>query len=308
MSFPLVGNESVQLTVNNALHSHRLPHAILIDGDIGTGRHTLGRFLAKAVLCSGNSIPCDCCKDCRLFNSLNHPDLKLIAPEEGKKNISVAQIRELKSEAYIKPNISLSKVFIIDLADTLNEQAQNALLKILEEPPHNTVFILIAESKASFLDTIISRCAVLSLNTPTYEAAFDYIMSLGEKDGGEIASALKSSRNNIGKSLTLLKGKGDTKPAQCAKEFLESILKGKQYDALCALNQLEKSRVDVGRLFKDLKYLVAEEIKDNPQTVRAADFLKFYNALNELEQLLVTNINLSLLFAQLTAQAKEILS
>ena len=112
---------------------------------------------------------------CKNAANHNHPDIIKIAPLEGKKNIAVSQVRELKSDAYIKPHMSQKKVFIIDYADTLNEQSQNALLKVLEEPPENVIFILIAETKASFLETIISRCVVLTLSTPERQTAVEYL-------------------------------------------------------------------------------------------------------------------------------------
>lgn len=305
MSFPLVGNGKIRLAVENSLKERRLPHAILIDGDIGTGRHTLAKFLSVAAVCSGNSVPCGDCTDCRLAASHNHPDITMIAPEEGKKNIAVSQIRQLKADAYVKPHQAMSKVFIIDSADTMNDQSQNALLKVLEEPPGSTVFILIAESKASFLETVISRCVVLTLNSPSAEEGFEYISANTDFAKEDIENSLKDAQNNIGKALMLLKGNSDTKTALAAKEFLGFMLRGNEWGMLEVLAQFEKNRIEADRLFKDLKYCLAGELKKNPKGVRAAALSEFYNRVQSLEERLITNINLSLLFADLTAQAKE---
>ena len=306
MSFPLVGNSKIQLAIENTLKEHRLPHAILIDGDIGTGRHTLANYLSLAAVCSGNDIPCSECKNCKMANSNNHPDITVIAPKDGKKNIAVDQIRVLKADCFIKPHQANSRVFIIDFADTMNERSQNALLKILEEPPGNTFFILIAESKASFLETIISRCAILSLNTPTLEDGVNYILQTYNFELEDIQNALQDTKNNIGKAIRLLKGKADTKTSTAAKEFLACMLRGNEWGMLEVLNGFEKNRVEADRLFKDLKYYITEEIKKNPQSYKAAPLTAFYSKLQELETSLVTNINLSLLFADLTAQAKKV--
>lgn len=308
MMFPLAGNVKIRLAVENALKEHRIPHAILIDGDSGTGRHTLARFLTNAVVCSGDEIPCGSCNNCRAAGSDNHPDISVIAPEDGKKNIAVAQIRQLKTDAYIKPHMAHSKVFIIDYADTLNEQSQNALLKVLEEPPGNTVFILIAESKASLLDTIISRCVILTLNSPSENEAVEYIRSNYEYDETAIEEALVSTHNNIGKALMLLKGESDTKTAVAAKEFVKCMLSGNEWGMLEVLTPFEKNRVEAGRLFKDLKLCTAEEIKKNPKSVKAVSLTKFYKEIQILEESLITNINLSLLFSDLTSRAKESIS
>ena len=304
MIFPLTGNSKIRNAVENFLKEHRLPHAILIDGDSGTGRHTLAEYLSYSAVCSGENVPCEECKNCRLALSKNHPDIITVAPEEGKKNISVDQIRQLKAKAYIKPHQSKKKVFIIDYADTLNEQSQNALLKVLEEPPLDTVFILIAENKASFLETVISRCIVLSLTAPTAEEGKEYISSVYDFDAQDIENALISSRNNIGKALNLLRGKADSKTKAAAKEFFEFALRGDSYGMLCVMSPLEKNRVEAGTFFKDLKLLISEEIRKNPSGIRTKEFFQFYNKVSELEKTLITNINLPLLFADLTAVAK----
>ena len=175
MSFPLAGNARIRGALTAAIESGRLPHAILIEGDKGTGRHTLAAFTARAAVCEGENKPCGECRGCRLEHAGTHPDIWTVAPEDGKKNITVAQIRSLRSEAYVKPHMSARRVFIIDMADTMNEQAQNALLKVLEEPPGSVLFILIAENKAALLDTVISRCTVLSLSPPEISEAEKYL-------------------------------------------------------------------------------------------------------------------------------------
>ncbi len=302
MSFPLIGNEKIRLSIENSLEAHRLPHAIIIDGEIGLGKHTLAGFLSRAAVCSGETIPCGECKNCIMSV---HPDIITISPENKKKSIGVDQIRELKTEAYIKPNTSFSKVFIIDPADSMNEQAQNALLKVLEEPPKNTYFILIAENKAYFLDTIVSRCVVLTLNSPKTSECAEYISSLGNYSEEEILNALQNSGNNIGKALDILKGKGDTKTSIAAEKFIEYSLKGDQWNALLTLTPFEKSRPETAQLFKCIKLYINSKIKQNPKSKRSADFFKLYTKLQELEYSLVTNINLSLLFANLTSEAKK---
>lgn len=308
MTFPLVGNNKIAPSLENALREHRIPHAILIDGDVGTGRHTLANFLSLAAVCSEDLIPCNECKNCHMALSSNHPDIRFITPEKDKKSIAVAQIRELKSDAYIKSHQAKNKVFIIDPADSLNPQCQNALLKVLEEPPENTIFILVAESKASLLDTVLSRCVVLSLNVPSFKEASDYLQSKTDFDKTEIEDALNISRNNIGKALMLLNGKEAAKASETAKEFLDLALKGDQMGMLSCLYPFENSRPQAEKIIKDLKLLVANEIKKNPSSVRAAALLKFYNKLPSFEESLVTNVTLSLLFADLTATAKEYIS
>ncbi len=308
MSFPLIGNAKIQSTLENALKEHRLPHAVLIDGDIGTGRHTLAAYLSRAAVCSSDNTPCDDCHQCRLALEHNHPDITTVSLEDGKKNISVAQIRQLRNDAYIKPHQAASRVFIIESADTMNEQSQNALLKVLEEPPGNVVFILIAQNKSSLLDTVLSRCVVLTLYSPSFEEALEHISAHTKKSQDEITNTLKNTQNNIGKALILLNGSKDAKTTEKAEEFLQFMKSSDEWGMLKTLSAFEKKRYGAEQFFKALKYNIVAEIKKNPKGFHAAALSAFYEKLNELERSLVTNINLSLLFSTLTAQAKSCMS
>ncbi len=305
MSFPLAGNSKVKLSLENALKEKHLPHAILIEGDGGTGRHILAKYISQTIVCTEENIPCGECHNCHLAITQNHPDITTVTLEKDKKSILVSQIRELKTNAFIKPHESDSKVFIIDFADTMNESSQNALLKVLEEPPKNTYFVLIAESKASLLPTVISRCVALSLNVPSFEEALNFISHNTNYSLEDISNALKDTRNNIGKSLELLKGKTDAKTGLAAKEFLQSALRNDQWGMLNILIPFEKNRIETESFFKDLKLNIVEEIKNNPKGVRSSSLLKFYDRLSQLEKSLVTNINLPLLFADLVAVANK---
>ena len=106
MIFPLIGNNKIRQSLENVLKERHLPHAVLIDGDTGTGKHTLADYISVSAVCSGEEIPCGECKNCSLALSKNHPDIIKISPLKGKKSISVEQIRELIADAYIKPHIS----------------------------------------------------------------------------------------------------------------------------------------------------------------------------------------------------------
>ena len=306
MSFPLVGNSKIAAAVEGFLKENRLPHALLIEGDRGTGKHTLARFLSAAAVCPNENPPCLRCRDCTNAKNFAHADVIVTAPEDGKKNIAVSQIRNLRDEAYVKPHSAERRVFIIDCADTMNEQSQNALLKVFEEPPGAVLFILIAESKASLLSTVISRCVTLSLSVPERKIGAEYIKSLSQYEEHEILNALESTNNNIGQALSVLSGQESTQTETAAKEFIDFFLHDDMWGMLCTLQPFEKKRAETDRLFKDLKLICAAELRKNPKKHSAKRFSRLYSLLCELEKSLVTNINLGLLFARLTAAAAEI--
>lgn len=307
MIFPLVGNEKIGLSITNAIKENRLPHAILIEGDPGTGRHRLAEYIAMSAVCTEQDSPCGNCHPCKLAASKNHPDITVTAPEEGKKNIAVSQIRTLRDETFVKPHMSARRVFIIDFADTLNDQSQNALLKVLEEPPGAIVFILIAETKASLLDTIISRCVVLTLNTPEFSAAKEYLLKNTEFSAENIEQALNTTQNNIGKAISLLKGKGDSKTAAAAKNFLNYFKERNYWGMLESCAIAEKNRIEADKFFKDLKYYTACRLRENANNYEAKGLSRLYSLICELEKSLVTNINLGLLCCALVSKSVEIL-
>lgn len=149
-------------TINKILSSGRIPHAFLIEGEVENQGMELASKLARGCVCEGEVKPCEKCRQCLTAKTNSNPDISLICAEDGKKNISIAQIRNMRSEAFIKPHAALRRVFIIKEAQLMNEAAQNALLKVLEEPPKSVVFILVASSRTLLLQTVISRCTLLS--------------------------------------------------------------------------------------------------------------------------------------------------
>ncbi len=306
MIFPLVGNEKTALTIENFIKEKRIPHAILILGDDGVGKHTLASFLAKAIVCGKGNAPCCDCGNCHLADSKNHPDITVIAPEEDRKNIVAEQVNNLRKEAFIKPHKSEKRVFLIDKADTLNTVSQNKLLKILEEPPEAVMFILIAENKAAFLDTVISRCVVLNLSAPEYLKAFEYLNGNTNYTDDQIKSALETSQNNIGRAIAVLKGKSSSKFDIAAEEFINSLLKNDQYNMLLNVNAFSKKRIDADMFLKALKNAIFKRIKDDTHSHFAKPLMAFYNEFFEYEQALLTNINLNLFYSNMVCSAIQI--
>ncbi len=140
-----------------------LSHAYLITGGREESRTAYARQLAAAYLCEGESAPCGRCRPCRKVASASHPDLTWVTVAEGKKEITVDQARSVRTDVYIRPNEGKRKVYIISPADSMNDAAQNALLKVLEEGPRYGAFLLLASEPGRLLETIRSRCEILSL-------------------------------------------------------------------------------------------------------------------------------------------------
>ncbi len=140
-----------------------LSHAYLITGGRDDSRRDFARQMAAAYLCEGEQPPCGRCRHCRKVAAAAHPDLIRVTIPADKREIGVDQIRTLRSDAYIRPNEGKRKVYLIDPADAMRPEAQNALLKVLEEGPRYAAFLLLAGEPGKLLDTVRSRCETLSL-------------------------------------------------------------------------------------------------------------------------------------------------
>ncbi|MGB8326412.1 MAG: DNA polymerase III subunit delta' [Steroidobacteraceae bacterium] len=156
--------------------ANRLPHALLIHADPGTGGEALAHWAAQLVLCRDSQHgPCGRCSDCRRFAANQHPDVALVGPLEDSRQIRIDQIRELAAELALTSHGEGYKVAILAPADALNENAANAFLKTLEEPPANTLLILVTAHPSRLPATIRSRSLRLRVPVPARAQALEWL-------------------------------------------------------------------------------------------------------------------------------------
>ena len=163
MSFDaLLGNEQLKTDLARSLRTGHISHCYLITGPQGSGKHTLARLLAAAILCQGRDKPCGVCHPCRKVLEDGHPDF-ITWEDPDHQKIPVKLIREtFRPDVFIKPNESEHKIYMI--SQELGLEGQNALLTILEEPPAYAVFLLLADNPQKLLPTVRSRCRELKLS------------------------------------------------------------------------------------------------------------------------------------------------
>lgn len=301
MSFPLVSNSRIAQVVSK--FENKMPHAIIIEGEYGTGKRTLAKYLAKMAVCSGQNKPCNSCRDCHLSDVGSHPDIEIVAIKEDKKTITIDQIRELKNTVYLSSHTADCRVFIIEKADTMNPNASNSLLKVLEEPPAKTYFILLTESKSSLLETIQSRCTLLSLFAPEENEALEYIKANTNFDENDILNSLKLNKNNVGKALDFLKGAKLSKGITVAERYFSLIEQNLVLEALKTVFTLEGNRLAANDFVKEIKQILSLKVKENLSFKESQkEYSKMYDIVCDMESLLITNINLSLFFTSLTSR------
>lgn len=177
--------------IKTLIGSGRIPQALVIEGGSTAEREESAHELAKAIVCSeGDAFACGMCAACKKAEANIHPDIITVEPETGKKAISVDVIRKMREDAFILPNEADGKVYIIKQADTLQDYAQNALLKILEEPPKYVTFILLVSSKATLLETVLSRVSVISLSGMDKGEVTDEQQEFADISAKQLAGAL----------------------------------------------------------------------------------------------------------------------
>lgn len=192
----LLGNSSLKQRLSASFAAGKSSHCYLLCGPKGSGKHTLAQYLSAAMECTGQDVPCTTCRDCRKALAGNHPDVITVDDPE-KKIVPVDLIRKLQADAYIKPNEGRRKVYIIPRAMDMNDNAQNALLKLLEEPPAYAVFLLLTDNAEKLLPTVRSRCVELRLEPVEREQeqspqTAEFARAFGEKDAMALAQLLSS--------------------------------------------------------------------------------------------------------------------
>lgn len=195
----VIGHNKIISHFEEAIKAGKVSHAYLFSGEDGSGKMTLAKAFAKALLCE-NQNGCMECVSCRQVDSNNHPDLIYITHE--KYEIRVDEIRKGINETIdVKPYSSNYKIYIIDDADRMNQGAQNALLKTLEEPPSYAVILLLTNNKDRLLDTILSRCVSMTLGSVKEAEIVKYLKENTDAKDADIRFAASFSLGNIGKAL-----------------------------------------------------------------------------------------------------------
>ena len=156
----LLGNERIKQNLSAAAAKNRFAHFYLISGPKGSGKHTLTKLLACALMCEGTPRPCGTCPGCRKILAGTHPDFITVEDPEHK-NLPVRMVREARESMFIRPNEGSRKIYLFP--QEMGTEGQNALLKILEEPPPYGVFIILSDNPEKLLPTVRSRCTELTL-------------------------------------------------------------------------------------------------------------------------------------------------
>lgn len=267
--------------LKKAIESNRVPHGIVLECN---QPRLLQRYLLMLccwAVCRGESKPCGSCVQCRKVESGNHPDIYTAQLSGKSEVVNVDEIRKICNDAYIKPNEADIKVYIIPNADKMQQQAQNAFLKILEEPPQNILFILCCTSAQQLLGTILSRVTVYNLKSA--ENSDEDIIRAKER-AVEIALALPRT-----KGYDLLCAVGVFKDRNFAKNVIDNLTD--------IINNAIKAKIIHSKCSSEEQMLC--------ERIETINLFNITDILATAKQMLNSNVNMNLFSAWLCAELRR---
>ena len=286
----VVGNQTLKNKLFSDISSGTLSHAYIVEGKKGSGRHTISYLVAAALSCENSKneampLPCLKCASCRKILEKKSPDVICITRED-KSMITVDKIRSLRNDVRIVPNELENKIYIIEDADTMNDQAQNAFLLTLEEPPSYVKFFLLCKKSESLLETIKSRAQCLRTEPLDANSIDDFLQKQNDdakrlklSDPEIYNELLMASEGTIGRALDLLDEKALNQTLayrSLARNFLNAIAHSKgSGDVISILSQFDKKRDIVTNQLLTIETALRDII--TIQRAESAPLLFFYD-------------------------------
>ena len=322
----IIGQEQLKEHLQNAISMNKVSHAYIINGERSSGKEFIARIFAMALQCEkGGTEPCGECHSCKQAMSNNQPDIIYIGHEKPN-TIGVEDIRgQINNDIGIKPYSSPRKIYIMNEGEKMTVQAQNALLKTLEEPPEYAVILILTTNVEALLPTILSRCVVLNMKPVPDAKVKKYLMEeLGVPDyKANICVAF--ARGNIGKAKLLASSEEFEKVKDEAITLVKYINDMEISEIVKAIKKITEYKFDVNDyldilsvwyrdvlLYKATKDINSLIFKDELQQIRRVADRSTYegietivNALQQAKRRLEANVNFDLTMELLLLTIKE---
>lgn len=310
-----IGNEKVIDRLSKLMESGRFPHALIIEGEEGIGKKTLAKDIACALVCRGDDKPCGECSQCKKAIGAIHPDISEYIPAGTANSFHVDTVRNIINDAYVQPNEADYKIYILANAHCMNQNAQNALLKILEEPPKYVVFILTTNSKSALLSTVLSRSVCVSLEGVDIERAANYITSYCENvDYNTAKKTVETFNGNIGKAIDSLQDSKMSELVDVCNKICKALATSNEYEMMTLCSVFQKDRQGVvfacdllKSIFRDALFAGESSEHISGQEESAAllksslsrqSLIKLINTCDELKSTALSNANIALLITK----------
>ncbi len=321
--FPeFIGNQNALQQLSVDIAAGRFPHALLLEGPKGCGKKTLARLLAQAAVCTDTARrPCNVCAMCRKAAQGIHPDIEeWTGDADGNHTFRVDTVREIREGADVMPNEAPVRVLILCDVHTMTPAAQNALLKILEEPPRHIVFILTCENKAMLLSTIRSRVRTVTLSGVEWEEARPLLRErLPQVDERVLQRAFAIADGVIGKVLSEAEDTTLQKVLDIVPRLAKALASRSEWSVMQVAAAMEKDRETMRGVLEALQVVLRDALTlhyGGQETISVApdearllattlSAQRLTAMIREVEQLLLDisrNMNQNLLLTRLSAK------
>ena len=242
----VVGHKDILKYISSAVENNRVSHAYILNGERGSGKKMLANLFAMTLLCeTGDNEPCGKCHSCKQAESGNHPYIIRVTHEKPN-SISVEDIRtQVNNTVDIKPYQGPYKVYIIPQADMMTPQAQNAILKTIEEPPSYAVFLLLTENAETLLPTINSRCVMLKLRNIKDTLIKKYLMENLEIPDYKADMCTAFAQGNMGRAIMLANSDHFNEIREEAVQLLKHISEMELNEIVAAVKNISVYKLEI---------------------------------------------------------------
>ncbi|MSS64809.1 DNA polymerase III subunit delta' [Velocimicrobium porci] len=321
----IIGHEQIKQHLQTAIEQKKVSHAYILNGEQGMGKKLLATVFAETLQCEDKGVnPCGLCKSCIQTESKNHPDIRWITHE--KYSIGVDDIRtQINNDIEIKPYSGPYKIYIIPDAEKMTEQAQNALLKTIEEPPEYAVILLLTENVDYMLQTILSRCIILNLKPVKQSMIEKYLMERCSVPDYVAKLSAAFSQGNVGKAIRYSTASDFLEMREDTLHLLKYIDEMEFYEVVEAIKKLSEHKLEINDcldlmqlwyrdilmfkvtkdpntlLFKEEYRFIVEQAK-----VRSYEGIEMIiKAINKAKQRLKANVNFEIAIELMLLTIKE---
>ena len=322
----IIGHEQIIEHLQNAIRMDKVSHAYIFNGPAESGKRMLAEAFAMALQCEKKeSEPCLSCRSCKQAIDHNQPDI-IYVTHEKPNTIGVDDIRkQLNNDIVIKPYSSRYKIYIVDEAEKMNQQAQNALLKTIEEPPAYAVILLLTTNADSFLPTILSRCITLNLKAVKDSEIKSYLMKTYQIPDYQADVCAAFAQGNVGKAIKLASSESFNELKAATLQLMKRLDDIDLYEMTAAVKQISEYKLQINDYFdlmmiwyRDVLYYKATKdvngliFKDEVYDIKRQAEQSSYNGIEEILQALSkaqvrlnANVNFDLVIELLLLTIKE---
>lgn len=322
----ILGHENIIGYFKNAISMEKVTHAYILNGEEKSGKMMLAEAFAMALQCEqGGSTPCNTCHSCKQALGHNQPDIIYVIHEKPN-TIGVEDIRkQINDDIVLKPYSSKFKIYIVDEAEKMNIQAQNALLKTMEEPPGYAVILLLTTNADSFLPTILSRCVRLDLKAVPDAMIRKFLMEEKGIPSYQADVCVAFAQGNVGKAIALASSDNFNEMKNSALQLIKRLNDIDLYEMMQAVKQITEYKLEISDYFdlmmiwyRDVllykatadanRLIFQEEIYSIKKASSHSSYEGIENILKALEKAkirLKANVNFELLIELLLLTIKE---